>query len=98
MADKLVPYRRAVVVRRVQVSETRGGIIIPGQADEWRYYVHSVGPRVKDLNIGDELLLRKGADAWGWTEDPELMLITPADILSLIVREPDAPVDPEPAG
>lgn len=71
------PLRDLVLVERIRETETRGGIFIPqtfgtksgavaaklvAKGDHWRGRVKAVGPMVRDLKAGDEVLVYVYAD------------------------------------
>ncbi len=53
---KVKPLRDQVLVRRQRISEKRG-IIVPNQAEAFVFTAEAVGPDVKGVRPGQELIL-----------------------------------------
>lgn len=55
--QNLVPRHDNVVIRKVARGESVGGVALPETSQEGiRFIVVAVGPEVKDLNVGDEIV------------------------------------------
>ena len=57
MAKKYVPRNDFVIVRRVRLDLTPGGVAVSDQSQEaYKHVVEAVGPKVEHLKKGDEIL------------------------------------------
>jgi co-chaperonin GroES (HSP10) len=64
---KVFPLQDQVLVKRIKIS-SRGGIIVPGTAEDYRYEVVAIGPEItfgEDVKfcVGAEVLLDPRAQA-----------------------------------
>lgn len=87
-AQNVVPVGNWVLVEKKRTNVTPGGILIPSQVDEFVPIVISIGPDVKDVREGDQLIIvanRPGSVCPLPDIDENLALVN-ADIIVAAIR------------
>lgn len=83
---KLIPRNGYVIFRRIQVGHTPSGILTPDASIEGvTHVVEAVGPDVKDLKVGDKILVI-GVHKQDYGELPNLknLFLTPQANVALV--------------
>ncbi len=79
------PRGRLVLLEKKTIEQIRG-IILPGQSNEYRLLVAAVGPKVKDLQPGDEVEINPKGNCVTVGERGDMALCHEMDVLCLIER------------
>ena len=83
----LRPLQDRVIIERVESqSKTAGGFIIPDTAQQKAHEgsVLAIGKDVKDVAVGDKILLNKWAGAEIKHEGKELLIVKESDIIAIV--------------
>ncbi len=85
----LRPRNDGVVIRRVKVGQTEKGVYLPDASIEGvRHIVVAKGPKVEDLEVGDNVLLMgtKGQD-YGFIPNTPDLIFTKEGNLALVYEQ-----------
>lgn len=85
----LKPLGERVVVKRYEAEEkTASGIILPGQAKEKPQMaeVVAVGAKVKDVKVGDTVLLKKYGGNEVKLDGVEYIIVEAEDLLAIVEK------------
>lgn len=83
------PLDNRIVLKQVEApTSTKGGIILPDSALEkpLRGCVTAVGPKVKDISVGDVVLYGKFAHQSFDIDGEELIVINEPDVIAIVTE------------
>ena len=71
------PRNERVILRRIQIGQTKAGVVLPDSAVEGKeYVVHAIGPKVEDLEEGDRVFITGVQNVdWAWLPGSHDLLI-----------------------
>lgn len=87
--SQLAPRNDYVIVRRVMLGQTPGGVLTPDTSIEGvEHVIAAIGPKVENLNIGDKVLIigTLGKD-YGFLPNSKDLFVTKESNVVLVYKD-----------